>query len=100
MDIREQLEDVKTGKLSRRAFNNSLMAAGIGIFTTPFMPQRAAAAGDQATFFTWGGYDIPELFEPYEAKHGALPNFSIFGGSEEALDQDARWICRRRGASL
>ncbi|NRB36631.1 MAG: extracellular solute-binding protein, partial [Rhodobacteraceae bacterium] len=27
----------------------------------------------------------PELFVPYEAKNGALPDFSIFGGTEEAL---------------
>lgn len=47
--------------------------------------QAMAAAEDQASYFTWGGYDIPELFVPYQDKHGELPNFSIFGGSEEAL---------------
>ena len=44
-----------------------------------------AAAEDQGTYFTWGGYDIPEIFGPYQEKHGELPNFSIFGGTEEAL---------------
>ena len=72
--------------IDRRTLTKSLLASGVGAFAMPVIAQRAfAAAEDQATFFTWGGYDIPELFVPYEAKHGELPNFAIFGGSEEAL---------------
>lgn len=41
--------------------------------------------GAQGTFFTWRGYDLPELFVDHQAKHGALPNFAIFGGTEEGL---------------
>ncbi len=86
MDILDQLGSMKEGKLSRRAFTRSLLAAGIGITALPMGARGVAAASqDQATFFTWGGYDIPELFGEYKAKHGELPNFSIFGGSEEAL---------------
>jgi len=44
-----------------------------------------AAAEDQASYFTWGGYDVPEMFGPYIAKHGEPPAFATFGGSEEAL---------------
>ena len=52
----------------------------------PLLSGRArAAAEDQATFFTWGGYDVPEIFKPYVAKYGEPPNFATFGGSEEAL---------------
>ncbi|MEO1198673.1 MAG: extracellular solute-binding protein [Pseudomonadota bacterium] len=86
MDVVDQLGAMREGKLSRRAFTKGLMAAGVGLTTVPLAARRArASADDQATFFTWGGYDIPELFQPYEASNGALPNFSIFGGSEEAL---------------
>lgn len=85
MDVIDHLAAVKTGKLSRRAFNRSLLAAGVGMLSTPYMPRRALAQGAQGTFFTWGGYDIPELFADYQAKHGALPNFAIFGGTEEGL---------------
>ena len=86
MDIKDQLGSMREGKMSRRAFTNSLLAAGIGITAVPLATRKAhAAAEDQATFFTWGGYDIPELFVPYKEKNGELPNFSIFGGSEEAL---------------
>lgn len=85
MDVIDQLGSLKEGKLSRRKFTQSLMAAGIGVLAAPLASRKAAAAGGQGTFFTWGGYDIPELFVPYQEKHGELPNFAIFGGSEEAL---------------
>ncbi|SLN49102.1 Spermidine/putrescine-binding periplasmic protein precursor [Roseovarius litorisediminis] len=86
MDVVDQLGSLKEGKLSRRKFTKSLLAAGIGFATTPLATRMAtAAAEDQGTFFTWGGYDIPELFVPYKEKYGELPNFATFGGSEEAL---------------
>ncbi|EAQ27433.1 ABC transporter substrate-binding protein [Roseovarius sp. 217] len=86
MDILDQLGAVREGKLSRRKFTKGLLAAGVAMTTVPLPARRALAAeGDQATYFTWGGYDIPELFGPYQEKNGALPNFAIFGGSEEAL---------------
>lgn len=86
MDVLDQLGAVREGKLSRRAFTKGLLASGVAMATMPAASRRAMAAPeDQATYFTWGGYDIPELFQPYQAKHGELPNFAIFGGSEEAL---------------
>lgn len=86
MDVQDQLGAVRQGKLSRRKFTKGLLAAGVALTTVPLPTRRARAAqGDQATYFTWGGYDIPELFGPYQEKNGTLPNFAIFGGSEEAL---------------
>ncbi|MEM7076010.1 MAG: extracellular solute-binding protein [Pseudomonadota bacterium] len=86
MDILDQLGSVREGKLSRRRFTKGLLAAGVAVTTTPLASKRALAAPeDQATYFTWGGYDIPELFQPYEAKNGEMPNFAVFGASEEAL---------------
>src|SRR6056297_271096 len=86
MDVLDQLGSMREGKMSRRAFTRSLMAAGVATVAMPVTGRRAlAAAEDQATYFTWGGYDIPELFGAYQEKHGELPNFSIVGGSEEAL---------------
>jgi len=72
------------GALSRRQFNRVLGAAGV--LALPVLPRRTLGdTGEQATYFTWGGYDIPELFAAYQEKHGTLPNFATFGGSEEAL---------------
>ncbi|MEM7058812.1 MAG: extracellular solute-binding protein [Pseudomonadota bacterium] len=86
MDVVDQLNAVKTGELSRRKFNKSLLALGIGMTTMPLASRKVLAAdGDQAVYFTWGGYDIAEIFQPYEKKNGALPEFAIFGGTEEAL---------------
>ena len=86
MDVIDQLHALRAGTLDRRAFNRSLLALGIGTALVPAAArQTSAAPDDQATYFTWGGFDIPELFVDYQAKHGELPNFATFGGSEEAL---------------
>ncbi|QIE47154.1 extracellular solute-binding protein [Pseudohalocynthiibacter aestuariivivens] len=86
MDVVDQLGAMREGKMSRRAFTRSLLASGVAIASVPVGARRAmAAAEDQGTYFTWGGYDIPELFQPYNEANGELPNFAVFGGSEEAL---------------
>ncbi len=81
--INELSDKLLSGNLSRRRFNQMLGAAGVSMVMAP--TNVMAAAKDQATFFTWGGYDIPELFGPYIKKHGEPPNFATFGGSEEGL---------------
>ncbi len=86
MDIKEKLDAFRSGKLSRRDFNTALSALGVSLVLSPMVSRKAAAAAaDQATYFTWGGYDVPEMFGSYIAKHGEPPNFATFGGSEEAL---------------
>ena len=86
MDIKGKIEAFRSGELSRRDFNKTLSALGIGLVVAPMASKTAsAAAADQATYFTWGGYDVPEMFGPYIAKHGEPPNFATFGGSEEGL---------------
>ncbi|MEE8153520.1 MAG: extracellular solute-binding protein, partial [Phycisphaerales bacterium] len=82
----ELIDGLQSGQVTRRRFNQLLGAAGVSLVMTPvFSREAAAAAADQATFFTWGGYDVPEMFGPYIKKHGEPPNFATFGGSEEAL---------------
>ncbi len=74
----ELIDRLKAGKMSRRRFNQILGAAGISMVATPLMSGKAmAAAGDQATYFTWGGWDLPELFPDYTAKHGDSPCFAV-----------------------
>ena len=46
---------------------------------------RSAAAADNATYFTWGGYDDDGMFAPYIAKHGGPPNYVTFGDAEEGF---------------
>ncbi len=86
MTIRQMISGVKQGRLSRRAFTRSLLAAGIvPVMSSPF-PRRAMASGDgHATVFTWGGFDVPELYQDYIEKHGDVPDFAIFGAPEDGL---------------
>ena len=84
--INEFTDKLQSGQMTRRKFNKLLGAAGISLVMTPMLSRTAtAAAADQATYFTWGGYDVPEMFGSYIAKHGEAPNFAVFGGSEEGL---------------
>ncbi len=86
MNIKHKIDDLRMGRLSRRDFNKSLSALGISMVMTPMLGKSASAdAADQATYFTWGGYDVPEMFGSYIEQHGETPNFATFGGSEEAL---------------
>ena len=86
MDVIDQLHAVKTGKLSRRAFSKGLLSLGIGTVAVQAAPRPAwAQSGDHATVFTWGGFDIEPLYGSYLEKNGALPEFVVFGGSEDAL---------------
>lgn len=88
MDILDQLGAVREGTLSRRAFNLSLFSVGLIPVAMPILPQHAqAAAADHATYFTWGGFDIPQYFDEYKAKRGELPNFVTYGSAEEALQK-------------
>lgn len=72
--------------LRRRTVLKALAAAGVGMAVTPFraLPARAE---EQALYFTWGGYDIPELQPHYKAKYGALPQFATYGDDEEGLQK-------------
>ncbi len=88
MDILDQLGAMREGKLSRRGFNRSLLAVGLMPVMMPLAARRAdAATEDHATYFTWGGFDIPDYFEEYVTKRGELPNFQTFGSAEEALQK-------------
>ena len=86
MDTGDLIKRIKNRDIRRRDVLQGMSAAGLAVVMTPVMSQAAkAAAADQATFFTWGGYDVPEFVGPYIAKHGEPPNFATFGGSEEGL---------------
>ena len=79
----ERLIECGGRRLSRRQLLRAMSAAGLTLAMVPVVRRPAVAA--QATYFTWGGYDAPELFGPYIEKHGAPPEFAIFGDAEEGL---------------
>ncbi len=83
--VEELIRKAKEGRLSRRQFNALLSATGVSLFAMPAGSRMASAGDGQPMYFTWGGYDIPELFEEYYEKHGALPNFSPYASANEGL---------------
>ncbi|MGH6892132.1 MAG: ABC transporter substrate-binding protein, partial [Dongiaceae bacterium] len=72
--------------MRRREVLQGLGALGIGVAMMP-VGLRPARAGDEAIYFTWGGYDDPAMQVNYEKKYGALPEFAIYGDAEEGLQK-------------
>ena len=78
----KHIDKMAQGRLTRREMMASAGAFGVGV---TLLPSLARAAGGPLTCLEWGGYDVESYFKPYLAKHGAMPNFSIFSGEEDAL---------------
>ncbi len=76
------IDKLSQGKISRRQMLASAGAFGVGVTV---LPRFSAAQGAPLTALEWGGYDVADYIQPYVAKHGGLPNFSIFSSEEEAL---------------
>src|SRR3546814_11181541 len=73
--------------LTRRQFAASLASMGIALASVPFLG-RPARAEPQMTFFTWGGYEVPEMHAAFIEKYGASPNIALFGDDEEGLRKE------------
>ena len=72
--------------LTRRSFAKSLGALGLAAVSVPLLG-RAARAEPQMTYFTWGGYEVPEMHAAFLEKYGASPNIALFGDDEEGLQK-------------
>jgi spermidine/putrescine transport system substrate-binding protein len=86
MDKKEFLDRLRSRNLTRRDVNKVLAAAGVGVMSLPLMPGRASAA-DEALYFTWSGYEIPELQPSYVERHGTVSDSSIFADENEAFQK-------------
>lgn len=76
--------DLREGRVSRREVARIAASVGLGVVAFQNPRTASAAEGDQPMYFTWTGYDIPELWPAYEAAHG-LPNTSVFASEDEAF---------------
>lgn len=72
--------------MDRRAFMKAASAAGLSFAMMPTIT-RPARAATEATYFTWGGYDIPDLQTHYHAKYNADPQFATFADTEEGYQK-------------
>ncbi len=84
MDINEFKDKLAAGTMTRREMNKALAAVGLAAVTMPLVP-KGARAEEQAIYFTWSGYDIPELYPGYIEKHGEGPETPVFGDNEETF---------------
>ena len=56
------IEELATGRMSRRQFNQKLIALGATMVTIPLGSKMAnAGSDDHPTVFTWEGWEVPEL---------------------------------------
>jgi spermidine/putrescine transport system substrate-binding protein len=85
MEKNQILDLLAAGKLTRRDLSKALAGLGLGLVAMPITRRRAAAA-DDVTYFTWAGYDVPEMHPGYTAQYGE-PTITIFGEEEEALQK-------------
>jgi len=82
----ERLDPTFLHPLSRRAFGRRLAALGLAAAWLP-LGGRAARAADEITYFTWSGYEVPDLHRTYIDKHGAAPNITFFGDEDDAFQK-------------
>lgn len=69
---------------SRRDLFRALHGLGLATvaMTVPFARPRAA---DEVSYYTWAGYDAPEMHAQYQAVRGALPTVTLLADETEAL---------------
>lgn len=68
----------------RRDFLRQAAALGFGVAAFGVTPRSARSDG-QVSYYTWSGYEAPELHQKYTAKHGGMPDVTIFASEAEAL---------------
>ncbi len=84
MDTRDTRRPPRFSGFDRRAFNARLSSLGLAMAALPVVPTAARAAGE-VTYFTWAGYEIPELHPGYVEKYGGSPETAFFADEEEAF---------------
>ena len=72
--------------LPRRDFTRLLTAFGVSMVTLPIVT-RTTSAAENVNFFTWSGYEAPELQKAYIDKYGAPSQTTFFGSQDEALQK-------------
>ena len=80
------VEQMRSGRLTRRDMSKMLAAAGLGLAMVP-VGRPARAAGSDLTYFTWSGYELPGFHPSYIAKNGESPSSVMFSDEEEALQK-------------
>ncbi len=84
MGYQRVLEEFKRGTVDRRTLGKAMASLGLATAIAPIAgPARAEAK--QPLYFTWSGYEIPELHPPYIEKYGRSPDWTNFADTTEAF---------------
>lgn len=81
------LERLEAGRMTRREFARSLASVGLGLVAVPSLVHAARAAPEELLYYTWAGYDVPDIHQGYIRKYGVGPTYGLFGGTEEAYQK-------------
>lgn len=87
MNLVRTIDRIAQGKASRREISKIAAMTGVVSLATPAMRRPAMAqTGADLMYFTWGGFEAPELFPSYAAKWGE-PSTSFYGDEYEAIEK-------------
>ena len=75
------------GRISRRQFVQATAVAGLAPVASSMAPSSVRADADDLSYFTWSGYEVPELHQPYIDEHGGSPGWSVFASAEDGLQK-------------
>jgi spermidine/putrescine transport system substrate-binding protein len=76
--------DLREGRVTRRDVAKVAASVGLGVAVMRNPRPARAAEGEPPLYFTWTGYDIPELWPAYAEEHGVPPT-SVFASEDEAF---------------
>ena len=85
MNIKDTVKRLQNRDLSRRDLNKALAAVGLTAAVMPLTAKTGRAASGEAIYYTWAGYDVPEMWPGYVEKYGAEPELPTFGDAEECF---------------
>ncbi len=63
------------------------ISAAVAAGTAALTLALPAAVAEEATYFTWSGYDVPQMYQSYIDGRGAEPRTTVFADQEEALQK-------------
>ena len=87
MPKHDPVDQLLSGRMDRRTLSKTLGSLGIGFAAMPLVAQAAGADEEEASFFTWAGYENPVFHQSYIDKYGTSPNITFFGGTTEAKNK-------------
>ncbi len=84
MNIKDTIKRMQNRELSRRDLGKAFAAVGISAAMMPVF-SRPSMASDEAIYYTWAGYDVPEMWPGYVEKYGVAPQLPTYGDVEEGF---------------